>query len=180
MQMPVNARMATVDDLRRYRDDWSSSAPGDRRLQAQRAGPGWRHAAGVRADNPAIDIRAPRNYRAPEDDGYLSEVEMAQLAGQSTHSFQQFICDCFVVCCRLATWVMFDDGAGVAERLARTSALTDNCLQSLLADTVPCGPTAPGTSRAAATRLTASGGPKPVAASQLAPADRRALRRLRS
>ena len=31
------------------------------------------------ADNPAVSIRAPRDRRAPEDFGYLSEVELALL-----------------------------------------------------------------------------------------------------
>jgi site-specific recombinase XerD len=35
--------------------------------------------AGLRPDNPAIAIRAPRERRAPEDFGYLSEVELALL-----------------------------------------------------------------------------------------------------
>jgi hypothetical protein len=33
-------------------------------------------AAGLRADNPAAGIRAPRDRRAPEDFGSLSELEM--------------------------------------------------------------------------------------------------------
>ncbi|MBV9358397.1 MAG: tyrosine-type recombinase/integrase, partial [Chloroflexi bacterium] len=36
-------------------------------------------AAGLRADNPATGVRAPRDRRAPEDFGYLSEVELALL-----------------------------------------------------------------------------------------------------
>jgi hypothetical protein len=36
-------------------------------------------AAGLRADNPAMGIRAPRNRRAPEGCGYLSDVELMLL-----------------------------------------------------------------------------------------------------
>jgi site-specific recombinase XerD len=36
-------------------------------------------AAGLRPDNPPAGIRAPRDRRAPEDFGYLSEVELALL-----------------------------------------------------------------------------------------------------
>ena len=36
-------------------------------------------AAGLRADNPAVGVRAPRDRRAPEDFGSLSEVELALL-----------------------------------------------------------------------------------------------------
>jgi site-specific recombinase XerD len=36
-------------------------------------------AARLRADNPAIGVRAPRDHRAPEDSGYLSDVELALL-----------------------------------------------------------------------------------------------------
>jgi hypothetical protein len=33
-------------------------------------------AAGLRQDNPAVGVRAPREKKAAEDFGYLSEVEL--------------------------------------------------------------------------------------------------------
>ena len=42
-------------------------------------------AAGLRAENPAAGIRAPRDRRAPEDFGSLSEVELALLLRAVPH-----------------------------------------------------------------------------------------------
>jgi site-specific recombinase XerD len=43
----------------------------------------WSHqaavAAGLRQDNPAVGIRPPREKKAAEDFGYLSEVELTLL-----------------------------------------------------------------------------------------------------
>jgi site-specific recombinase XerD len=72
-----------VDDVKRYREDLVAH---ERRpttiahkLNVLRRVYAAAVAAGLRADNPAVGIRAPRYRRAPEDFGCLSEVELALL-----------------------------------------------------------------------------------------------------
>ena len=72
----VDARTATTDDIKRYREDLV--AQGRRpttiahKLNVLRRVYAAAVAAGLRADNPAVGIRAPRDRRAPEDFGYLA------------------------------------------------------------------------------------------------------------
>src|SRR5262249_57925414 len=79
----VDARTATVDDVKRYREDLVAQGRQAttiaHKLNVLRRVYAAAVAAGLRADNPAIGIRAPRDRRAPEDFGYLSEVELALL-----------------------------------------------------------------------------------------------------
>jgi site-specific recombinase XerC len=75
----VDARTATVDDVKRYREGLVAQGRQPttiahklivlHRVYAAAV------AAGLRPDNPAIGIRAPRDRRAPEDFGYPSELE---------------------------------------------------------------------------------------------------------
>jgi site-specific recombinase XerD len=79
----IDARTATVDDVKRYREDLVALGrqPGTiaHKLNVLRRVYAAAVAAGLRPDNPAIGVRAPRDRRAPEDFGYLSEVELALL-----------------------------------------------------------------------------------------------------
>jgi site-specific recombinase XerD len=79
----VDARTATVDDLKRYREDLVAqgrqASTIAHKLNVLRRVYAAAVAAGLRVDNPAIGVRAPRDRRAPEDFGYLSEVELALL-----------------------------------------------------------------------------------------------------
>ncbi|MBV9325566.1 MAG: site-specific integrase [Chloroflexi bacterium] len=79
----LDAQTATVDDVKRYREDLVAQGrhPGTiaHKLNVLRRVYAAAVAAGLRPDNPAIGIRAPRDRRAPEDFGYLSEVELALL-----------------------------------------------------------------------------------------------------
>jgi len=79
----VDARKANVDDVKRYREDLVAqgrqASTIAHKLNVLRRVYAAAVAAGLRADNPAIGIRAPRARRAPEDFGYLSEVELALL-----------------------------------------------------------------------------------------------------
>ena len=79
----LDAQTATVDDVKRYREDLVAQGrhPGTiaHKLNVLRRVYAGAVAASLRPDNPAIGIRAPRDRRAPEDFGYLSEVELALL-----------------------------------------------------------------------------------------------------
>ena len=46
------------------------------------------YAAGLRPDNPVTGVRAARDPRAPEDFGYLSEVELALLFRAVPHDYK--------------------------------------------------------------------------------------------
>ena len=79
----VNARTATVADVKRYREHLVAQGrqPSTiaHKLNVLRRVYAAAVAGGLRADNPATGLRAPRDRRAPEDFGYLSEVEVALL-----------------------------------------------------------------------------------------------------
>jgi site-specific recombinase XerD len=79
----LDARTATVGDIKGYREDLVAQGrqPGTiaHKLNVLRRVYAAAVAAGLRPDNPAIGVRAPRERRAPEDFGYLSEVELALL-----------------------------------------------------------------------------------------------------
>ena len=79
----VDARTASVEDVKRYREDLVAQGRQPttiaHKLNVLRRVYAAAVAAGLRADNPATGIRAPRDRRAPEDFGYLSEVELALL-----------------------------------------------------------------------------------------------------
>jgi site-specific recombinase XerD len=79
----VDARTATVDEVKRYREDLVAQGRQPttiaHKLNVLRRVYAAAVAAGLRPDNPAVGIRAPRDRRAPEDFGYLSEVELALL-----------------------------------------------------------------------------------------------------
>ena len=74
---------ATADDVKRYREDLVTQGRRPttiaHKLNVLRRVYAAALAAGLRADNPAVGIRAPRDRRAPEDFGYLSEVELTLL-----------------------------------------------------------------------------------------------------
>jgi site-specific recombinase XerD len=80
----LDTKTATGNHVKRYREDLV--ADGFRpttithKLNVLRRVYAAAVAAGLRADNPAMGIRAPRDRRAPEDFGYLSEVELALLS----------------------------------------------------------------------------------------------------
>src|ERR687886_2216494 len=79
----VDARTASTDDIKRYREDLVAQGRQPttiaHKLNVLRRVYAAAVAAGLRADNPATGIRAPRDRRAPEDFGYLSEVKLALL-----------------------------------------------------------------------------------------------------
>ena len=79
----VDARTASVEDVKRYREDLVARGRQPttiaHKLNVLRRVYAAAVAAGLRTDNPATGIRAPRDRRAPEDFGYLSEVELALL-----------------------------------------------------------------------------------------------------
>ena len=79
----IDARTATVDDVKRYREDLVAqgrqASTIAHKLNVLLRVYAVAVAAGLRADNPAVGVRAPRDRRAPEDFGYLSEVELALL-----------------------------------------------------------------------------------------------------
>jgi site-specific recombinase XerD len=79
----VDAKTATVDDVKRYREDLvghgRQATTIAHKLNVLRRVYAAAVAAGLRVDNPATGVRAPRDRRAPEDFGYLSEVELALL-----------------------------------------------------------------------------------------------------
>jgi site-specific recombinase XerD len=76
----VDARTATPDDLKRYREDLvdlgRQPSTIAHKLNVLRRVYAAAVAAGLRADNPVTGLRAPRDRRAPEDFGFLSEVEL--------------------------------------------------------------------------------------------------------
>jgi site-specific recombinase XerD len=79
----IDARTAIVDDVKRYREDLVAQGRQattiSHKLNVLRRVYAAAVAAGLRADNPATGVRAPRDRRGPEDFGYLSEVELALL-----------------------------------------------------------------------------------------------------
>lgn len=79
----IDTRTATVEDVKRYREELVAAGrqPSTiaHKLNVLRRVYAAAVAAGLRADNPAVGIRAPRDRRAPEDFGYLSEAELALL-----------------------------------------------------------------------------------------------------
>ncbi len=79
----IDARTANVHDIKRYREDLVAQGRQAttiaHKLNVLRRVYAAAVAAGLRADNPATGVRAPRDRRAPEDFGYLSEVELALL-----------------------------------------------------------------------------------------------------
>ena len=79
----VDARLATVEDVKRYREDLvrlgRQPSTIAQKLNVLRRVYAAVVAAGLRADNPATGIRAPRNGWAREVFGYLSEVELTLL-----------------------------------------------------------------------------------------------------
>ena len=79
----VDARTATADDLKLYREDLVAIGRQPttiaHKLNVLRRVYAAAVAAGLRADNPVIGLRAPRDRRAPEDFGFLSEVELTLL-----------------------------------------------------------------------------------------------------
>lgn len=79
----VDARPATVDHVKRYRADLVAQGRQAttiaHKLHVLRRVYAAAVTAGLRADNPATGIRAPRDRRAPEDFWFLSEVELALL-----------------------------------------------------------------------------------------------------
>ena len=88
----VDARLATVEDIKRYREDLVAQGrqPSTiaHKLNVLRRVYAAAVAAGLRADNPATGVRAPRDRRAPEDFGFLSEVELALLFRAVPHDEQ--------------------------------------------------------------------------------------------
>jgi integrase len=79
----VDPARATVDDVKRYRQDLVAAeyTPGTiaNKLTVLRRFYAAAQAAGFRQDNPAVGVRAPREKKAAEDFGYLSEVELTLL-----------------------------------------------------------------------------------------------------
>jgi site-specific recombinase XerD len=79
----VDAKIATADDLKLYREDLVTIGrqPSTiaHKLNVLRRVYAAAVAAGLRADNPVVGLRATRDRRAPEDFGFLSEVELTLL-----------------------------------------------------------------------------------------------------
>jgi integrase/recombinase XerD len=79
----VDPARANVDDVKRYRQDLVAAeyTPGTiaNKLTVLRRFYAAVQAAGLRQDNPAVGVRAPREKKAAEDFGYLSEVELTLL-----------------------------------------------------------------------------------------------------
>lgn len=79
----VDARTATSDDVKRYREDLVALGRQPttiaHKLNVLRRVYAGAVADGLRADNPVTGLRAPRDRRAPEDFGFLSEVELTLL-----------------------------------------------------------------------------------------------------
>jgi site-specific recombinase XerD len=79
----INPSQATTEDVKAYRQDLVSAkykpASIAHRLVILRRFYQAAVNAGLRADNPAAGVRPPREKRAAEDFGYLSEVELTLL-----------------------------------------------------------------------------------------------------
>lgn len=79
----INPGQATTEDVKAYRQDLVSArykpASIAHRLVILRRFYQAAVNAGLRADNPAVGVRPPREKRAAEDFGYLSEVELTLL-----------------------------------------------------------------------------------------------------
>jgi site-specific recombinase XerD len=79
----VDARTATADDVKRYREELVAIGRQPttiaHKLNVLRRVYAAAVAAGLRADNPVLGLHAPRDRRAPEDFGFLSEVELTLL-----------------------------------------------------------------------------------------------------
>jgi site-specific recombinase XerD len=83
MSQGINPALATTEDVKAYRQDLVSAkykpASIAHRLVILRRFYQAAVNAGLRADNPAAGVRPPREKRAAEDFGYLSEVELTLL-----------------------------------------------------------------------------------------------------
>src|SRR5215216_4633199 len=89
----INPAQATTEDVKAYRQDLVSAkykpASIAHRLVILRRFYQAAVNAGLRADNPAAGVRPPREKRAAEDFGYLSEVELTLLLRSVPEAYKE-------------------------------------------------------------------------------------------